>query len=161
DHRQALPCAVSGAGRECARGGTRSRADRRARRLRDLALHPRPRQLRPSHLQRARAAGCADCRPARRNERARAGRGAAAGAVSGMRAGLARVLRREVAAWKADRLMPWLLSVLPLAGVVLVLAIFAGRVSTDLPVAVVDRDDSAASRALVARLDATAGMRVA
>jgi len=81
--------------------------------------------------------------------------------VSGMRAGLARVLRREVAAWKADRLMPWLLSVLPLAGVVLVLAIFAGRVSTDLPVAVVDRDDSAASRALVARLDATAGMRVA
>ncbi|PTY00518.1 ABC transporter permease [Opitutus sp. ER46] len=49
---------------------------------------------------------------------------------------------------------------LPLAGVVILAAIFARSVITDLPIAVIDQDATATSRQLVRWLDATPGLRV-
>jgi len=77
--------------------------------------------------------------------------------VSDFRSGVARELRR----WRRDRVMQALLLWLPLAAFALLLGIFSARSATDLPIAVIDRDNSAPSRALVAQLDAAAALRVA
>lgn len=71
------------------------------------------------------------------------------------------VARREIDRWRTDGVMQALLLWLPLLASVLLLAIFAVRSSTDLPIAVLDHDDSAASRALITQLDAATGVQVA
>lgn len=72
-----------------------------------------------------------------------------------------RVATREIARWRGDGVMIALLSWLPLLASVLLLAIFVSRTSRDLPIAVLDLDGSAASRAMVDQLDAASGVRVA
>lgn len=72
-----------------------------------------------------------------------------------------RVARREIARWRGDRVMIALLLWLPLLASMLLLAIFAARSNTDLPIAVVDHDDSSVSRELIEQVDAASGVRVA
>ncbi len=74
---------------------------------------------------------------------------------------LARVVRREVRAWRRRPLEPALLLVLPLATWAFFLALLAAGTPTDLPIAVVDLDRSATSRRLARALDATPSLRVA
>lgn len=78
----------------------------------------------------------------------------------GREPGIARVVRRELARMGSRPLYPLLLLVLPLAGWFVLLAAFGSRTPRDLPVAVVDLDRSALSRALTRAADATASMSV-
>ncbi|MCY1349744.1 ABC-2 family transporter protein [compost metagenome] len=70
-------------------------------------------------------------------------------------------LRRE---WRRIQAQPsaiWLLLLLPLIGTLLLLWIFSARVPHDLPVALVDGDNSALSREIGRLLDAASSVRVA
>jgi ABC-2 type transport system permease protein len=78
----------------------------------------------------------------------------------GRREAMRRSLRRELA-YLARR--PWdvaLLLWLPLAAFVLIAMIFSGGLIRDLPIAVIDRDDTALSRELRRLVDAAPGVRV-
>ena len=76
------------------------------------------------------------------------------------RGGVLRAARREIGRILGDRYYALLLVVLPLASFAITWAIFQQGVPRDLPVAVVDADQSALSRQLVRMVDATASMRV-
>ncbi|MBM7061962.1 ABC transporter permease [Pseudomonas sp. UL073] len=71
------------------------------------------------------------------------------------------LLRRELQRIRAQRSAIWLLFLLPLIGTLLLLWIFSARTPHDLPVAVVDADNSALSREISRLLDASASIRVA
>jgi ABC-2 type transport system permease protein len=77
------------------------------------------------------------------------------------RGGILRAARREIGRITGDWYYPVLMLVLPLASFALIWAIFAEGVPRDLPVAVVDADQSALSRQLVRMIDATPSMQVA
>lgn len=76
------------------------------------------------------------------------------------RTGLGLVVRRELSRIPRRRLYPMLLFVMPVAGWFTLGSAFVQRVPRDLPVAVVDDDASALSRAVTRALDATPSMRV-
>jgi ABC-2 type transport system permease protein len=74
--------------------------------------------------------------------------------------GLVAVVRRELRRAAGRPIYVFLTLVLPLCSFFLVAAIFREGALTDLPVAVVDRDGSQQSRALVRALDATPALKV-
>ncbi len=69
-------------------------------------------------------------------------------------------MRRELARIRADRLTHWLMLWLPVAGCVLVVWMFWARTITEMPVVLVDNDNSAQSRALASAIDATPAARI-
>lgn len=70
-------------------------------------------------------------------------------------------LRREWRRIREHQSAPWLLFWLPIIGTVLLLWIFSARTPHDLPVALVDQDNSALSREIGRLLDAASSTRVA
>lgn len=69
-------------------------------------------------------------------------------------------MQREFARFRHDRLTHWLMVWLPLIGCFLLVWIFAKRSVADLPVALVDHDNSAPSRALLRAIDAAPAVHV-
>ncbi len=69
-------------------------------------------------------------------------------------------MRRELTRIRADRLTRWLMLWLPIIGCVLLLWMFWPGTITELPVLLVDNDNSAQSRALASALDATPAARI-
>lgn len=69
-------------------------------------------------------------------------------------------IRRELRLWNSSLGTQMLLFWLPVIACVLLLAIFSQRVIHGLPIAVVDLDQSALSRELVAKIDAAPAVRV-
>jgi len=69
-------------------------------------------------------------------------------------------MRRELTRIREDRLTHWLMLWLPVAGCALVVWMFWTRTITELPVVLVDNDNSAQSRALAIAIDATPATRI-
>lgn len=69
-------------------------------------------------------------------------------------------LRREFRYWRTDHLTQFLLLWLPILGCTLLLGIFQARIPTQLPTAVIDRDQSTSSRTLVAQLAAAPAIHI-
>ena len=77
------------------------------------------------------------------------------------RGGIAEAAVREWSRIAASPYLMLMLVVFPLATGALIIAIFGSGAARDLPVAVVDLDQSALSRQLIRTIDATGGLRVA
>ena len=69
-------------------------------------------------------------------------------------------MRRELTRIREDRLTRWLMLWLPIAGCVLLIWTFWPRTITEMPVVLVDNDNSAQSRALARAIDATPAARI-
>lgn len=69
-------------------------------------------------------------------------------------------VQREFSRLRADRLTHWLMLWLPLIGCVLLVWMFEKRSVTDLPVVLVDHDNSAQSRGLARAIDTTPAVRI-
>ncbi|MCH1910054.1 ABC transporter permease [Stenotrophomonas sp. Y6] len=82
----------------------------------------------------------------------------AAGLTPGSGAAFAASLRRELRHWREDRWELALVTLVPLLLMLLMMALFSGAVLRQLPVALVDLDGSADSRALARAIDASPGV---
>ncbi|MGX9721081.1 ABC transporter permease [Stenotrophomonas acidaminiphila] len=85
----------------------------------------------------------------------------AAGLTAGTLAAFSAALRRELRHWREDRWELALVTLMPLLLIALMMWLFSASVLRQVPVALVDLDGSADSRALARAIDASPGVAIA